>query len=120
MIELEEQINFNKIEQIDQERLRKSSRLLKDVNSYSKIDPRLVDGERKGEVERRVNQSLNWKHQRYAELIKLLRQPQQKEREEDVACSLDYSHSKQDDMSTHFKGSWKAPLSSEIAIAPCR
>ena len=81
MIELEEQINCTRAGIIDVERMRKSSRLLGDCSRRHFVSIREADCSGFLSLDQRVPMVGNWKPQRYAELMKILRRPYKEVRE---------------------------------------
>lgn len=64
-------------------------------------------------LDQRVPMVGNWKPQRYAELIKLLRRPYREVKEVkegEIGQSLQTSQSRHEDLESHFKSGWKPPL----------
>lgn len=66
MIELEESINSAKVEQITVERMRKSSRLLRDSKSQQRMDPRQVETGKLSKLGQRGYKNWNWQQQKYS------------------------------------------------------
>lgn len=66
MIELEESINSAKAEQITAERMRKSSRLLRDSKSQQRIEPRYVEIGKLSKLGHKSYKNWNWEQQKYS------------------------------------------------------
>jgi hypothetical protein len=66
MIELEESINSAKVEQITAERMRKSSRLLRDCKSQQRIDSRQLETGKLSRLGERGYKNWNWQQQKYS------------------------------------------------------